>query len=279
MITVYGGNGFIGDTFCQSIPSHKMGRNEIHPPEGTKTIVYFISTIDNYNVLTNPYIDIETNLTHLIRVLEACKGRDIDFIFISSWFVYGDVKLPANENAHCNPKGFYSITKRTAEQLLESYSKTFNMKYKIIRIGNVIGNSDGKVSNKKNALQYLINELKEGRDINLYYDGEFYRDFIHVEDVVRGIKIVSEKGLDREIYNLSIGDKPILFKDIINYIHTRLKTKSKIGTMEPTDFHKIVQVKSMVLDIRKIKTLGFKPKYRTFDAIDKLINHYGKEDS
>lgn len=271
MITVYGGNGFIGNTFCETIPSHKMGRNEIHPPEGTKTIVYFISTIDNYNVLTNPYIDIETNLTHLMRVLEACKGRDIDFIFISSWFVYGEVELPASEDAYCNPKGFYSITKRTAEQLLESYSKTFGMKYKIIRLGNVIGNSDEKVSKKKNALQYLINELKAGRDINLYYGGEFYRDFIHVEDVVTGIKLISEKGNNAEIYNLSTGDKLILFREIIDYIHLRLKTQSKIGTMEPTDFHKIVQVKSIVLDTKKIKALGFKPKYRTFDAVEKLI--------
>ena len=116
MITVYGGNGFIGRSFCESIESNKMDRNGICPPTGTKTVIYFISTIDNYNVLTNPYIDIETNLIHLIRVLESCKDRDIDFIFISSWFVYGEVDLPAKEDSYCNPKGFYSITKRTAEQ-------------------------------------------------------------------------------------------------------------------------------------------------------------------
>ena len=38
------------------------------------------------------------------------------------------------ENALCDPKGFYSITKRTAEQLLISYCETFNIKYRIVRI-------------------------------------------------------------------------------------------------------------------------------------------------
>ena len=270
-IIVTGGNGFIGGAFCESIKSYRMGRNEICPPKETKTIVYFISTVDNYNVLTNPYIDIETNLIHLMRVLECCKGLDVDFIFMSSWFVYGDVNLPANEDSYCNPKGFYSITKRAAEQLLESYSKTFNIRYKIVRLGNVIGNSDGKISKKKNALQYLINELKEGRDINLYNEGNFYRDFIHVEDVIRGIQLISEKGKDREIYNLSAGDDPILFREIIDYIHLTLKTGSKIGSIEPSDFHKIVQVESMILNVSKIKNMGFKPIYRTIEAIDTLL--------
>lgn len=271
MITVYGGNGFIGSTFCNQIESYKMGRNEICPPAETKTIVYFISTTDNYNVLTNPYLDIETNLIHLIRVLECCKGKDIDFIFISSWFVYGDVQLPAREDSHCNPKGFYSITKRTAEQLLESFSKTFGMKFKIVRLGNVIGDSDGKVSKKKNALQYLINELKNGRDINLYNGGKFFRDFIHVDDVVNGIKIILEKGKNQEIYNLGSGENPVHFREIIDYIHTNLNTRSTIGEMEPTEFHKIVQVESMILDTTKIKDLGFSPRYGTFESIDKLL--------
>ena len=149
MNVIYGANGFIGSTYSNKYGGHCMGRNEISPPDGTSKIAYFISTVDNYNVFTNPYVDIETNLIHLVRVLEACKGKDIDFTFISSWFVYGDVELPASEESYCNPKGFYSITKRAAEQILESYCKTFGLKYKIVRLSNVIGRNDRKVSKKK----------------------------------------------------------------------------------------------------------------------------------
>jgi nucleoside-diphosphate-sugar epimerase len=271
MIAIYGATGFIGSEFCKKYDCEIVDRNEINPPEGTTKILYLISTVDNYNVLTNPYIDIETNLIHLIKVLESIKGKNIEFTFISSWFVYGDTSLPASETSVCNPKGFYSITKRTAEQLLESYSKTFNISYKIIRLGNIVGKGDGKVSKKKNALQYLINEMSNNRDINLYNGGNFYRDIVHVEDAVDAIKFVIDKGLSGEIYNVGSGNKPILFKDVIYFIKDKLGSTSNIGSMEPTDFHKIVQVESMYLEVSKLTHLGFKPSRNVFQTISELI--------
>lgn len=260
MISVYGANGFIGSEFVKKYECYSVPRNDVLPQEGTNKVLYLISTVDNYNVLSNPYLDIETNLVHLIKVLESIKEKDIEFTFVSSWFVYGDTDLPAKETSCCNPKGFYSITKRTAEQLLESYCKTFGIKYKIVRLANVVGKGDTKVSKKKNALQYLIQELSNNRDINLYHEGNFYRDIIHVEDVVDGLKFVMDKGNNGEIYNLGSGSEPMLFKHMIEFLRNELKSKSKIGSMEPTDFHKIVQVESMYLDVTKITNLGFKPK-------------------
>lgn len=268
-ISVFGGTGFVGSTFCRKYPnSIIISRNETKP--ATNNILYLISTVDNYNVLTNPHIDIDTNLVHLMKVLENCKDIDATFTFISSWFVYGKTELPANENSICNPKGFYSITKHTAEQLVESYCKTFNIKYKIIRLGNVVGKNDSKVSKKKNALQFLLNEIKENNKINLYNEGQFYRDYIDVEDVADGIKFIMDNGHNSEIYNLASGI-PVLFKDIIDYAYNQLNSTSEIGVMEPTDFHKLVQVESMYLDTTKLNNLGFKPAKNIYQIIDNLI--------
>jgi len=271
MIAIYGGTGFIGSKFVEKYNCHVVPRNEINPPEGATKIVYMISTVDNYNVLNDSFIDIETNLTHLMKVLDAIRGKNIEFTFISSWFVYGDVSLPATEISCCNPKGFYSITKRAAEQLLDSYCKTFGINHKIVRLSNVVGKGDGKISKKKNALQYLVEEMRNDRDINLYHGGNFYRDIIHVDDAVDGIKFVMDKGYVGEIYNLGSGSKPILFKDIINYLHHELKSASKIESMEPTDFHKIVQVESMSLEVSKLANLGFKPSKTVFQAVHQLV--------
>lgn len=272
MIAVYGSTGFIGSNFLKSCkncrPVHKY---DIHPPEGTKKIVYLISTVDNYNVLLDPLLDINTNLIHLMKVLDSIKNKDIEFTFVSSWFVYGDTELPAKETSYCNPKGFYSITKRTAEQLIESYCKTFGIKYKIVRLSNVIGKGDGKVSKKKNALQYLVEEMKANNDINLYHGGNFYRDIVHVDDAVDGIRLVMDKGEPGEIYNLGSGSEPILFRDVVLHLHATLNSESKIGSMEPTDFHKIVQVESMYLDTTKIQSLGFKPSKTIIQAIHELV--------
>lgn len=188
-INVLGGYGFVGGRYCEMTPT--VIKNEKYDYEvKTNNVLYFISTVHNYNVFTQPYLDIETNLTALIKTLETCKDKDITFNFISSWFVYGNVPLPAKEDSYCDPKGFYSITKRAAEQLLISYCETFNLKYRILRLANVLGETDTKVSAKKNALQYLINELKLGNEIKLYDNGEIFRDYIYVDDVVDAINLV-----------------------------------------------------------------------------------------
>ena len=269
-VSVFGGTGFIGSAYASMYPECEvMSRDSIVPK--SDTVLYFISTVDNYNVFTDTTLDIRTNLLHLTQILQNCKETVKEFIFISSWFVYGNTELPATETSVCNPKGFYSITKYAAEMLIESFCKTFNISYKIIRLGNVIGWGDAKISKKKNALQYLINELSHNRDINLYNNGLFYRDYIHVDDVVRGIRCIVELGANDNTYNLSSG-MPTLFVDIIKYAHTKLSSTSKINNMEPTDFHKIVQVESMYLDVSKVRSLGFKCKEDIFCIVDNLCN-------
>ena len=270
MISVFGGTGFVGSEFCKQFKNEVtiIDRNSFTPI--SEKVLYLISTVDNYNVLTDSKKDINTNLIHLMNVLDECKNKNIEFTFISSWFVYGDTDLPAKESSVCRPKGFYSITKYAAELLLESYCKTFNIKYKIIRLGNVLGNSDGKISKKKNALQFLISQIKENKEINLYNNGDFYRDFIHVSDVAKGIKHIMDNGGSNETYNLGCGI-PIVFKSIIDYAVEKTNSKSNIGIMEATDFHKIVQVESMYLDTSKLNDLGFKPEKNIYQIVDELL--------
>jgi nucleoside-diphosphate-sugar epimerase len=267
LLNVFGGTGFVGSNFAKSLTCVLNNRDDYFPK--TNNIVYFISTVDNYNVLHNPFIDIDTNLTVLMKVLKNTEPGST-FNFISSWFVYGNSDLPAREDSFCNPKGFYSITKRAAEQLLISYCETFNINYRILRLANVIGKDDKKVSAKKNALQHLINEMKEGRNIDLYEDGNFFRDYIYIDDAVAAIKLVCEKGNLNEIYNISNG-KEVLFADLINHAADKLDYKGKIGSMVQPKFHKTIQVKSMYLDNTKIKQLGYEQTVDKFKMIENLL--------
>jgi|TARA_R100001086_G_scaffold206690_1_gene122475 nucleoside-diphosphate-sugar epimerase len=249
-----------------------MNRDVYNPK--SSNVLYLISTIHNYNVFDDPHLDINTNLNVLINVLENCKNKDVVFNFVSSWFVYGKTDtLPATEESYCNPKGFYSITKRTAEQLIVSYCKTFNIKYRIFRLANVYGESDQSVSKQKNALQYLINEIINNRDINLYDGGKHIRDFIYIDDVCNAIKICTEKADVNSIINIGNG-RPYQFLDLMSYVKEKVDSKTDFIHVKPTDFHNIVQVKNMYLDVSKLRNLGFKPKYSIEQGLDKIIEHY-----
>jgi nucleoside-diphosphate-sugar epimerase len=267
MVNLFG-KGFVGTHYSHMYDCTVNDRNDLTIK--ANDILYMISTTDNYNVRVNPYIDIETNLTTLIRVLENCKGKDIVFNFVSSWFVYGQTDSPFTEETVCNPKGFYSITKRTAEQLLISYCETFNINYRILRLANVVGPGDKGVSVKKNALTYLIREIKQNNDISLYDNGEFYRDYIHVKDACRAINLVLTKGKLNEIYNIGNGEST-LFRDAIDYVVNKTSSTSDIINIPQADFHKTVQVKSMSLDNTKLKELGYTSVYSLHDVLDELI--------
>jgi len=278
-ISVFGGNGFIGGRFCELYSNEviKMSR-ESHTPS-TKNILYFISTVDNYHIHTDLHIDVDTNLTTLLNTLQEVKTaytpEEAPVInFISSWFVYGKNKdLPFTEDSYCNPTGFYSITKRCAEQLLICFCETFGYKYRIFRLANVVGEGDKKISKKKNALQFMVREIVNNQDIDLYYGGDVLRDYIYVDDVCHGIKIGLDKGELNQIYNVGSGI-PLKFIDIINKTITEAKSNSNINNIPATKFHNIVQVRNSYLDISKLTKLGFSPQHNIDVIVSKLVKYY-----
>lgn len=270
ILSVFGASGFVGSEFCKEYVNevYKEPRTSINP--SYTNVVYFISTTDNYNVFTNPELDISTNLIHLIRVLEGSRKNGVKlFTFISSWFVYGECLLPATENSCCKPKGFYSITKKAAEDLVESYCKTYSIDFLILRMSNLYGITDGGVSKKKNALQYIIRELHNGNEVSLYNNGDFLRDYLHVNDAVKAIKIAIESNLRNEIINIGSGKK-INFKYLIDIAINELNSLSTIKSIDPPEFHKLIQVKDFYMNVIKITNLGFIPSIQIEDGIVEL---------
>ena len=287
MIGVLGGGGFVGSHFVGIAKDVKLLEvpydNKTHYAvldedygEFPSNIINFISTVDNYNVFEDPYLDIHTNNLLLIKLLETWRkssnSKEGCFNFISSWFVFGnEYDLDwAHETDECHPRGFYSITKFAAEQLLRSYCETFGLKYRILRLANVLGKGDKKVSSKRNAFQYLINEMKDGREIKIYEGGNFYRNYIHVYDVCDAIRLVIEKGDLNTIYN--IGNENFRFIDMLNYAAQKIGYDiKKFQYIDQKDFHKVVQAKSFKMSTEKLQKLEFVPKYTMEIMIDSLL--------
>ena len=273
-ISVFGSSGFVGSSYVNFNPEQCISIEREDNKPKSNNVLYFISTIDNYNVYDNPHLDVNTNLTKLIDVLEECrKLENVTFNFISSWFVYGKTdQIPVKETACCNPSGFYSITKLAAEQLLKSYCNTFDMDYRILRLTNIIGSNDKKVSAKKNALQYMINLLRENKEVKLYDNGEPIRDFMHVSDCCRAINTVINTTEKNFIVNIS-NSNGMKIGDIINYAKDKLNSTSKITHIPAPNFHKSVQSKDFCLDNSRLLGLQYKPSVSVFDAVNMILEN------
>lgn len=281
-LTIFGGRGFVGREYIKQYYHHAIGNiasvnSREDPYVYSEDVLYLISTVHNYHVFDNPQLDIDTNLKMLVKTLgnwrtwqEHNEKKGV-FNFISSWSVYGNQEhLPVPETAVCEPKGFYIITKRCAEQLLISYCETFDLKYRILRLANIVGPGDTKASPQKNVLQYSINQLAQGKDVELFGDGKFYRDFMHVEDCAEAIDWCLVKGRTNEVYNIGNGSPGFYYKDILERAKHLLQSSGSIVYKEPTEFQKRVPVKSFYMDVTKLMKLGFIPKYtevKLFDAI------------
>ena len=67
--SVFGGTGFVGGNFCDCFSENVIIQKREDRKPSTKNILYFISTVDNYNVFNNITLDVETNLKVLCEVL------------------------------------------------------------------------------------------------------------------------------------------------------------------------------------------------------------------
>jgi nucleoside-diphosphate-sugar epimerase len=270
-ISVFGGTGFIGSNFSSlSKLEVQLVDREIPDPKFPE-VLYLIGTTDNYNIFENPNLDIETNLNLLIENLELLRKKfgKFTFNFASSWFVYGETdSLPFKTNQSCKPKGFYSISKYAAEMYIESYCKTHGIDYRIFRFANVFGSGDAGISQKKNALQFLVGKIKNNEALDLYEGGNFLRDYIDVRDLVTAIDLLVTKGELNKIYNVGSGI-PTKFIDVISAANRAFNSSSQINSIQTPEFHKLVQVKDAYLDISDLSKLGFTPQY---NVIDEIIN-------
>jgi nucleoside-diphosphate-sugar epimerase len=275
-LSIFGGTGFVGSNFVRLYgPTniHVRERWNRRPIADTDTL-FLISTVHNYNVFEDATLDVKTNLLTLTETLESFRHNTPDriFNFVSSWFVYGDHGgYPVPEHVSCYPKGFYSITKKCAEDLVKSYCETFDLQYRILRLCNVVGPGD-HFNSKKNALQWMIQKMKEGKPIGLYEDGMFYRNYMHVEDVCAAMKLVMKLPLS-QYWTYNIGhpehrlfrDHVMKAADLIGY------DKNLITTIPATPFHNQIQTTSFKMDTTKLQNNGFKPVYNLDQMIEAIV--------
>ena len=246
--------------------------------ENVDVIYHCAGTVHNYHVQLHPHFDTRVNIDGMVRLLEACKNlpQKPKVIFLSTFFVYGNeyerTKVPINENSPTDPRGLYPATKLCAESVLKLYSRLYAIPYVIARLTNVYGESERGDNSKKGALNYLIMKAVRGETIELYEGGEFYRDYIHVDDVVSALRFLEERG-QNDTFLVGYGT-PVKFRDMMEHILTLTGNKSQLVAIDPPFFHTVVGIKNFIADTKKINSLGWASSITWKDGLSRVVTAY-----
>jgi UDP-glucose 4-epimerase len=242
---------------------------------GYDYIFHLAGSTDNYSIIENkPYKDIEMNCVSTIALLEAIRKHNPNtrLVFASTFFVNGHVdKLPVDENTPCNPLGLYGATRLAGEHFCHIYNNVFDLNIVIARFCNVFGAKEHGDDKKKAGFNYLIKQAVEGNRINIYDNGDFFRDYIYVTDVSSACLIIAENASKNRVYYVGLSSF-IKFRELVDIIvkYTNVKTEAIV----PPDFHKRVGIKDFVCDNTELRKLGWKPEVTVEEGIKKSIQYY-----
>tara|TARA_B100000575_G_C23143738_1_gene666819 strand:- start:22206 stop:23225 length:1020 start_codon:yes stop_codon:yes gene_type:complete len=231
--------------------------------------------------LENPTSYINSNIVGFSNLLENCRHHKIKhFIFASSSSVYGMNKnQPFNTSDKTDfPISLYAATKKSNELLAFSYSHLFKIPSTGLRFFTVYG-PYGRPDMAYYNFTKLINE---GKEINVFNNGDMKRDFTYIDDIVNGIiKLINrppaEKSMQESnakapfnIFNIG-NNNPVTLRRFITAIESSLGKKAieKNLPIQPGD------VPITYADIDDLSDyIGFKPSTSIEDGISKFVDWY-----
>jgi dTDP-glucose 4,6-dehydratase len=172
----------------------------IFTKENPDIVVHFAaeSHVDRSINDATPFI--ETNIKGTQILIDASRRIYLKkFIFISTDEVYGEIKNGKfNENSPIKPNSPYAASKAAADLLVQSYIRTYGFPAIIIRPSN----NYGPWQYPEKLIPLAILRILDGGKIPVYGRGQNVREWLYVNDCVRGILTIMNQGQIGQIYNL-----------------------------------------------------------------------------
>jgi len=213
-----------------------------------------------------PEHDFLANTVGTFRVLEFARKQEVSMLlFASSASVCGMAPvLPLEESTAPNPVSPYAASKAAGECYARSYYLAYGVPATVVRLFNVFG---------PRCQQFVVYDFfrklrANPRELTIIGDGLQMRDFLFVEDAIRGIAFLAEKGKPGEVYNLASG-KPTTIRDLAGMIiqEMGLNEVAVKYTMTPSPG----DVPRWYGDISKIAALGFEPQISLREGLQRTV--------
>jgi len=212
----------IGNLKNKDLVVHILNEHEID------TVIHFAAQTHVDNSFGNSLEFTIDNILGTHTLLECCKvyNKIKRFIHISTDEVYGEVDIDhkgCTEKSLLNPTNPYAATKAGAEFIVRSYYYSFNMPIIITRGNNVYGPRQYP----EKLIPKFINQLINNEKCTIHGKGDTRRNFIYVDDVVKAIEIILQKGIINNIYNIGTNNEYSV-SEIANKLIKYLKPNDKV---------------------------------------------------
>lgn len=226
--------------------------------------------------IDNPEAYMQSNMMGFFRVLEACRFFPVEhLVYASSSSVYGgNDKVPfSTEDKVDGPVSLYAATKKSNELMAHAYSKLYGIPVTGLRFFTVYG----PFGRPDMAYFKFTKKIMAGDAIQVYNNGDMYRDFTYVDDIVKGIENIlcnppeeNAKGARYKLYNIG-NNKPVKLMEFIETLEKCLgKTaKKEFLPMQPGD---VYQTYADVTDL--MKDYDFKPDTSIEEGLQKFVDWY-----
>lgn len=216
------------------------------------------------------FVDHNQNLEVTHNVLEAMYKNGVSkIVFASTSSVYGDAKIhPTPENYPFKPTSLYGATKAACESYIQAFASYYNWKAYIFRFVSFIGDryTHGII------FDILKKIKKNSKVLELLSDGTPKKSSVYIKDGIEAIFKVIDKSKD-QINIFNIGHKDVLIVDqivetVLESANISIKKKylgGNKGWMGDNNF--------VHLDNKKLKKLGWMPKYSFKEGIKKTVEY------
>ncbi|MFI0982618.1 dTDP-glucose 4,6-dehydratase [Streptomyces sp. NPDC021093] len=149
---------------------------------------------------------VRTNVSGTQTLLDAAHRHQESgfgtFVHISTDEVYGSIDIGSwPETDPLSPNSPYSAAKAASDLLALAHHRTHGLDVRVTRCSN----NYGPYQFPEKVVPLFITRLLRGERVPLYGDGGNVRDWLHVDDHVRGIELVRTQGRPGEVYNIGGG--------------------------------------------------------------------------
>ena len=230
------------------------------------------NSIINSEEFINSNISGTRNILDLIRYKSSNVGKRPVLIHFSTDEVYGDIIDGDHEetDALC-PSNPYSAAKGFADMLILAWSRTYGLKYNIIRPTN----NYGKYQYPEKLIPISVKCLQRHRKIRLHDKGEPYRNWLHADDTAAAVITIIESGAENEIFNISGGFEQTN-KDTVRKIIESYHYPESVDWNDYVDMNhsRLGQDVRYSVDDTKIRSLGWAPNRNFDEEIKSIVDFY-----